>query len=47
MNTHIIVTNDIENDNNREIAILISKGIPNHIIWLRRSCLCYLSTSLL
>jgi hypothetical protein len=34
-----MTTNDTGNGNMIEIAILIAKDIPIHIIWLRRNCL--------
>jgi hypothetical protein len=39
INTPIIITNDIGNGTNIEMAMLMQKDIPIHIIWLRRNCL--------
>ena len=37
-----MTTNDTGNGNMIEIAILIPKDIPIHIIWLKRNCLLFI-----
>ena len=43
INTPVIITNDIGNGTNIEMAMLMPNDIPIHIIWLKRNCLLLLA----